>query len=342
MIMSTLVVALLSFAIAFVSGALLSKAFFAAQSPAQDMIAREQHHALLKAQRSRYRKRVHALSNLLRRHEDTQAKIKEKLSAYHQAMEARAASARRADSELAKLRTNLAHLQKTVSDKDRENSELKVRITSLDADLKAEHTKSTTAANELGLLRIEREELTARVQRLEHEHRATDEVESGSTFAADEPAAEMRAEMGALREQLATRDRRVHELMVQLEDRDAQKQRVQERLETLKQRVGPLTQKLRQQRQLLRQLREVSAHLQPGDAAAQKQTDDLKAIRGIGPALERRLRSHGIERFEQIAKMSEQEFAAMATRLSIAPTLAQRQGWIQQARDLYRGLHRSD
>ena len=342
MIMSTLVVALLSFAVAFVSGALLSKAFFATQLPERDVIAREQHHVLLKAQRSRYRKRVHALSNVVSRHEDTQAKIKEKLSEYHQAMEAQAESVRLADTELAQLRTVLTQLQQTVSDKDRENSELSLRITSLEAELKDEHSKSATAANELGLLRIEREELTARVHRLEHEHQATDQVEFDSQSAAEEPAAEMRAGMGELREQLATRDRRIHELMVQLEDSDAQKQHVQERLETLKRRVAPLTQKLRQQRQILRQLREVSVHLQPSDAAAQKQKDDLKAIRGIGPALERRLHSHGIERFEQIAEMSEQEFAAMATSLSIAPTLAQRQGWIQQARDLYRGQHRSD
>ena len=339
--MSWLVIALLSFAIAFVAGALLSKAFFATQSPAQDVIARDQHHALLKAQRSRYRKRVHALANVLRRHEDTQGKIKEKLAEYHQAMEARAESCRVAESEVVNLRTELASLQNTVADYDQENLELQARVISLNGKLKTEHAKSTNAANELGLLRIEREELTARARRLEQEHQTADEVESDSTAAADEPAAEMRARMGELREKLAVRDRRIHELNVQLEDSDAQKRYVQERLETLKRRVAPLTQKLRQQRQLLRQLRQVATYPETDAAAVKKQKDDLKAIRGIGPALERRLRSHGIERFEQIAAMSEQEFAAVATRLSIAPTLAQRQGWIQQARDLHRGLPRS-
>jgi predicted flap endonuclease-1-like 5' DNA nuclease len=308
--MSSLVVALLSFAIALVIGALLSKAFFATQSPAKDVIARDQHHALLKAQRSRYRKRVHALHNAVRRHEDTQRKIKEKLAEYHQTMKARAKAGRVAGAEVAKLQTQL----------------------------KTEHAKSATAANELGLLRIERDELTARVQRLEQEQHANREEGSDLTPAADEPAAELRAGMGELREKLATRDRRIHELNVQLQDSEAQKQHVRERLETLKGRIAPLTQKLRQQRQLLRQ---ASASAAPGKSAVNRQRDDLKEIRGIGPALERRLRSHGIERFEQIAAMSEEEFAAMAARLSIAPTLAQRQGWIQQAQDLQRSLYRS-
>jgi len=339
--MSSLVVALLSFAIAFVAGALLSKAFFATQSPAQDVIAREQHHALLKAQRSRYRKRVQALSNVVSLHEDTQGKIKEKLAEYHQAMESRAESCRAAESETVRLQTELTKLQETVADNDRERSELNARIGSLDTELKAEYAKSANAANELGLLRIEREELTARVQRLEQEYQAPDETESGAISTEDEPAAEMRAGMGELREKLAIRDRRIHELKVQLEESDIQKEYVQERLETLKQRVSPLTQKLRQQRLLIRQLRQVSVELENGDTGAKEQKDDLKAIRGIGPALERRLRSHGIERFEQIAEMSEQEFAAIATQLSIAPTIAQRQGWIQQARDLQRSGQRS-
>ena len=339
--MSLLIVALISFAIAFVSGALLSKAFFATQSATKDLIAPERHHALLKAQRSRYRKRVHALSNVVRRHEDTQKKIKEKLTEYHQAMEARANSCGVAESEVVKLQTELATLQKTVADKDRSITELNTRIASLDAGLETEHTKSVNTANELGLLRIEREELTARVQRLEQEHQVTSETGSKSAPATDKPAAEMRAGMGELRETLAIRDRRIHELNIQLQDSDVQKQRVQERLETLKQRVAPLTQKLRQQRQLLHQLRQISAPAEPGELPLKKRTDDLKEIRGIGPALERRLRSHGIERFEQIAAMSEQEFETIATRLSIAPRLAQRQGWIQQARDLQRSLHRS-
>lgn len=311
--MSSLIVALLSFAIAFVAGALISKAFFATQTPAKDVIAREQHHALLKAQRSRYRKRVHALHNLVRRHEDTQQKIKVKLTEYHQAMEARAQFSRVADSELTKLQT----------------------------ELKTEHAKSANAANELGLLRIEREELTARVQRLDQEHQAVHETGHVSAHAAEEPAAELRAGMGELRETLAIRDRRIHELNVQLRDSNAQKQQLQERLETLRQRVKPLTQKLRLQRQSLNQLRQISHSVQAGKSAVIQSGDDLKEIRGIGPALERRLHSQGIERFEQIAAMSEKEFADVATRLSIAPTLALRQGWVQQARDLQRGPHRS-
>jgi len=339
--MSTLVVALLSFAIAFIAGALLSKAFFATQSPKQDMVARKEHHALLKAQRSRYRKRVHALSNVVRLHEETQGKIKEKLAEYHQAMEARAESSRVGECKIVKLQTELTELRNSLANNDGESNDFKSRIAALEVELKAERAKSASASNELGLLRIEREELTARVQRLEQEQRPASQAELDPTYTLDEPAAEMRAGMGELREKLAARDRCIHELNVQLEDSDAQKKNMEKRLATLRQRISPLTQKLRQQRQLIRQLRELSANSKSGNAAATKQPDDLKAIRGIGPALERRLHSHGIERFEQIAAMSEKEFVAIAARLSIAPTLAQRQGWIQQARDLYRELDHS-
>ena len=339
--MSSLIVALISFAIAFCAGALLSKAFFATQATPRDAIAREEHHALLKAQRSRYRKRVHALSNVVGLHEDTQGKIKEKLAEYHREMEARAEACRAANAEVAKLRAELAGLQSTTTTNDGDVQELSARIQSLSAELEAEHAKSADAANQLGLLRIEREELNARVQRLEQAQHVSDRTKGHSTSSSDAPAAEMRAGMGELREKLAMRDRHLHELKVKLQDSEEQKQHAQQRLDTLKQRVSPLTQKLRQQRQLIRQLREVSTQLLTRDADANEQQDDLKAIHGIGPALERRLRSHGIERFEQIAAMSEQEFAAVATRLSIAPTMAQRQGWIQQARDLYRGLDSS-
>ena len=68
--------------------------------------------------------------------------------------------------------------------------------------------------------------------------------------------------------------------------------------------------------------------------AGDTQTDDLKAIRGIGPALEQRLNSYGIHRFHQIANMSEQELADIAKKLAISPAIVERDEWIQQAHAL--------
>lgn len=340
--MSPVIVALLSFAIAFVAGAMLSKAFFTTRAQATDMVEREKHHALLKAQRSRYRKRVMALHNLVRRHEETQQQIKEKLAHYHQVIATAGESHRSAKIKIGKLLAESTTARKTVADIERERSELTARITSLEADLQSEHARSADAANELGLLCIEREELTARIRRLEQEHQTTSEAVVDTGNGANEPAADLRASMGALRETLAARDQTIFELNVQLREENAREQRLQERLETMKNRVSPLTQKLRQQRQLLRQLRQASALRDARGPAGTVSRDDLKEIRGIGPALERKLRSHGIEQFKQIAVMSEQELADVSAQLSIAPNMGRRQGWIQQACELHRHLHPSD
>ena len=64
-------------------------------------------------------------------------------------------------------------------------------------------------------------------------------------------------------------------------------------------------------------------------------TDGTQPVgRGIGPALERRLNRHGIRRLEQLAGLSEQELIEITEKLAIAPNLAQRDRWIDQAREL--------
>jgi len=337
--MSSLIVALLSFAIAFIAGAMLSKAFFATQNQSTNMIEREQHHALLKAQRSRYRKRVAALYHLVRRHEDTQRQIKDKLAQYRKVMESRAESIRAAKANIDRLKEELTAAQKTLADVDTERSELNARVTSLEAELNNEHTRSAGTANELGLLRIEREELTARMRRLEDEQSASDTAAVATSNTTEKVEADARANMGALRETLAAREQEILELNVQLRESGAEQQRLHERLETMKRRVSPLTQKLRQQRQLLRQLRQAVALKDTSTRSTPNSRDDLKEIRGIGPALERKLLSHGIEHFAQIAEMSEQELEEVSERLSIARNMGRRQQWIQQARELHRNLH---
>lgn len=339
--MSPLIVALLSFAVAFVAGAMLSKALYASQGQATDMVEREKHHALLKAQRSRYRKRVAALYHLVRRHEATQQQIKEKLVHYQKVMESREESSRADRDKVGQLQAELTPAQQTRAGIDRERTELNARLGSLEAELKAERAKSAHTANELGLLRREREELTARMRRVEREQPASNGADNASPDAAEKTAAEARANTGALRETLTAREQEIVELKTWLRESSAQKQHLEDRLETMTQRVAPLTQKLRQQRQLLRQLRQAAA-LRDGDTPVSADPDDnLKDIRGIGPALERKLRGHGIRRFAQLAEMSEQELRDVSASLSIAPNMGCRQQWIQQARELQRNLHSS-
>lgn len=62
--------------------------------------------------------------------------------------------------------------------------------------------------------------------------------------------------------------------------------------------------------------------------------DDLKLIKGIGPAIEKTLNELGICRFDQISEMSEYDIDRVAQRLKGFRTRIYREDWIGQARDL--------
>ncbi len=62
--------------------------------------------------------------------------------------------------------------------------------------------------------------------------------------------------------------------------------------------------------------------------------DDLKQIKGIGPAIEKTLNEMGISRFNQISEMSEYDIDRIAKRLKGFRSRIYREDWIGQARDL--------
>lgn len=64
--------------------------------------------------------------------------------------------------------------------------------------------------------------------------------------------------------------------------------------------------------------------------------DDLKQVKGIGPAIEKTLNEMGILRFNQIAEMSEYDIDRVAQRLKGFRSRIYREDWIGQARDLQR------
>lgn len=63
-------------------------------------------------------------------------------------------------------------------------------------------------------------------------------------------------------------------------------------------------------------------------------SDDLKQIKGVGPAIEKTLNEMGIFRFNQIAEMSEYDIDRVAHRLKGFHSRIYREDWIGQARDL--------
>jgi len=314
--MLTAVIALVCFAVAFVSGGVLSKAYFVTRGE-PDSVSRNKLHALLQAQRVRYRKRMIALNNVIRRHEETRGQIRNKLLNIERKHTERG-------NLLDETNTKLEQGQKINQDLQQQLAERDRRI----AEFKTDESGVSAMEKELGILRIERDELAARISRMETEQ-AQNQTMTESNINEDK-IARMRANMGELRETLATRDRRVHDLELQLKDSTERTRELQLKLDNWRQRVSPLTRKLRQQKEVIQK------YCRDDDKREQAEEpgDDLKAIQGIGPALERRLQQHGIRLYRQLAAMTADELADVSRKLAIAPNLAQRDDWIQQARDL--------
>jgi NADH-quinone oxidoreductase subunit E len=73
----------------------------------------------------------------------------------------------------------------------------------------------------------------------------------------------------------------------------------------------------------------------PGNAPEfDNDADDLKKIKGIGPAIEKKLNDLGVHRFDQIAEMSEYEIDRVAQHVKGFRSRIYREDWLGQARDL--------
>lgn len=78
----------------------------------------------------------------------------------------------------------------------------------------------------------------------------------------------------------------------------------------------------------------------PSDAAVgrrgEERVDDLKLIRGIGPALEQRLHAHGVTSFRQLADLDPAGIAELEACLGGFAGRIRRDDWIAQAAELDR------
>ncbi len=71
-------------------------------------------------------------------------------------------------------------------------------------------------------------------------------------------------------------------------------------------------------------------------AAAAGGTDDLKQLKGVGPALEKKLHENGVTSFAQIAAWNAEDIADMDDKLSFKGRI-ERDGWVDQAKLLAAG-----
>jgi large subunit ribosomal protein L21 len=71
----------------------------------------------------------------------------------------------------------------------------------------------------------------------------------------------------------------------------------------------------------------------PKAAAAPVGGDDLKVLSGVGPALEKKLHDAGITTYAQIAAWTDEDVETFGELLSFKGRI-EREGWIEQAKDL--------
>lgn len=71
-------------------------------------------------------------------------------------------------------------------------------------------------------------------------------------------------------------------------------------------------------------------------APAAEFVDDLKLISGVGPALEKKLNAQGVTSLRQIAEFTAEDVARVDEGLNFKGRI-EREGWIQQAKDLISG-----
>jgi len=68
--------------------------------------------------------------------------------------------------------------------------------------------------------------------------------------------------------------------------------------------------------------------------ATKQEADDLKLISGVGPVLEKALNNIGLFTFEQVSKMSKEEYDLLDSITGSFPGRAERDNWAEQAKNL--------
>jgi predicted flap endonuclease-1-like 5' DNA nuclease len=67
--------------------------------------------------------------------------------------------------------------------------------------------------------------------------------------------------------------------------------------------------------------------------------DDLKALTGVGPALERKLRKAGYASYAEIGALDRAGIDALAERVGTTAELIRRERWVASAKRLHRAKY---
>jgi len=253
-------------AVAFIAGWLVSKASLHLES-AGPSVSREKHRKVLRALRNRYTRRINRLEALIRRHEAAGGQAREKIQRIESSLAAKNEFAATLESELADQQQTVTELMQAVAARNDEVRAITAMRDGLQSQLDAESSRAAAARNELALSRIERDELEARIRRLEASRRElsealdheSDTAELRMTHTAIE---DQRAALGELRETLASREHRIRELELLLKERESRLTALENRLREWKHRMAPLAQQLRKHQEMARSAK-TRAHKTP-------------------------------------------------------------------------------
>ena len=273
---SIIIVALTSSGCALLAGWLLGKASTRAQLG--NVVPAQQHREEIQALRKRYRRRLRAARNVLVQHKASRDQIRNALKEAENRHAIKAELLATAEREADARRLRVAELEASLAEHQRLLAGLRADREALQQQRDDAQEKFASTERVHGLLRIERDELAAQTQRLQALPRVTPSPagSEGHEDPVDDAAVEdTRAQIGALRESLANRDSRIHELECKVREAESRARDLESNLHTWKLRIAPLAFQLKRQRERARRLLAADAPPQappdepaPGEPAA--------------------------------------------------------------------------
>ena len=122
-------------------------------------------------------------------------------------------------------------------------------------------------------------------------------------------------------------------------------------------RFKPIIRLVRQQRMIINELRDEMRQQDqerviattgqnpaanvPPPVEVRQQIDSLRTVRGIGPAVEKKLNAQGIFRLQQLAELSSEDLLSLGHQVGLSDKQLKKNTWVQQARELL-GLQTSN
>lgn len=156
-------------------------------------------------------------------------------------------------------------------------------------------------------------------------------------------------EIRELQQRITNHQQQISELRHENISADKRLDGAARRFSLWRQRVRPLVKRIRQQHAIISELREeLSTCDRPEQATAtdqqpaatppavepQQTANNLRDVRGVGPAIEKKLQAEGIYSLQQLAELSPGELTRLGKKLGVSSKQMEKNNWTRQAREL--------